>query len=140
MKEELRILLGFFIFYLIYVILVDSTSLSNIPLVILIGIFSIYLFLPDISHEKNIFNKNKKIITILLFISSFIVYFITNLLLIPLLIIAGTLIFIYLTSNSSIHNNITTGLYLSVPLYFINPFYFLFAFLGFLSFWIASKI
>jgi len=140
MKEEVRILLGLFIFYLIYVFLSRSTSLSNIPLIIVVGIFVIYLFLPDISCEGNMFNKNKQSILSILFISAVIVFLVTKLLLVPLLIV-GLIAILYFISNSpSIFKSFTTGIYLSAPLFLLSPFYFLFAFLGFLTFWVASRI
>jgi hypothetical protein len=140
MKQEVRILLGLLIFYLIYIFLIDSTALSNIPLIVLIGIFCIYLFLPDISNENNVVNKNQKTLLLLLIIFAIGVYLYTKLLLMPLIIVGISLLFIYLTTKPDIFKSISTGFYLSLPLIFINPFYFLFGFLGYLTFWLASRI
>ena len=140
MKQEVRILLGLLIFYLIYVLLVDFTKLSSIPLVIVVGIFLTYLFLPDISNDNNLINKNQKIIGIFLFILAIGVFIVTKLLLIPLIIVGSILVLMFLTTSPSIYKSLTTGLYLSAPLFLLSPFYFLFAFLGFFTFWVSSKI
>jgi len=140
MKQEVRILLGLLIFYLMYVLLVDFTKLSSIPLVIVASIFLIFLFLPDISNENNMINKNQKNISILLFIAAILVFITTKLLLIPLIIIGSIFILVFLTTSPGIYKSLTTGLYLSAPLFLLSPFYFLFAFLGFLTFWISSRI
>lgn len=140
MKQEVRILLGLLVFYLIYVLLVDFTKLSSIPLIIVAGIFIIFLFLPDISNENNMINKNQKNISILLFILAIGVFITTKLLLIPLIIIGSILVLVFLTTSPSIYKSLTTGIYLSAPLLLLSPFYFLFAFLGFLTFWISSRI
>lgn len=140
MNQEIRIILGLLVFYLFYTMLVDFTALSNIPLVILIFIFISFLFLPDVSTENNFINKNQKMFALLLFLTAIGVYIYTNLLLIPLTIIGFILILIFLTTNPTSFKSITTGIYLSAPLFFINPFYFLFAFLGYLTYFISSKI
>jgi hypothetical protein len=140
MKQEVRILLGLLVFYLVYILFVDFTKLSSIPLIIVAGIFIIYLFLPDISNENNMVNKHQKNISILLFIAAIIVFIITKLLLVPLIIIGCIFVLVFLTTSPSIYKSLTTGLYLSAPLFFLSPFYFLFAFLGFFTFWVASRI
>lgn len=140
MKEEVRILLGLLVFYLVYILFVDFTKLSSIPLIIVAGIFVIYLFLPDISYENNMVNKHQKNISILLFIAAIIVFIITKLLLVPLIIIGSIFILVFLTTSPSIYKSLTTGVYLSAPLFLLSPFYFLFAFLGFFTFWVASRI
>ncbi|MDD2478150.1 MAG: hypothetical protein PHW45_04220, partial [Candidatus ainarchaeum sp.] len=50
------------------------------------------------------------------------------------------IIFALLIKNRKIFQSFPAGLLLSSPLYFINPIYFIFAFFGFLSFWITNKI
>ncbi len=140
MKQEVRLLLGLLVFYLIYIFLVDFTGLSNIPLIILIGIFCIYLFLPDISNDNNLINQNQSILFFLILISSVVVYILTKLLLIPIIIFGLGILLIFLTTKPNLFKSLTTGIYLSAPLFFINPFYFLFAFLGFFTFWLSSRI
>ncbi len=140
MKQEVRILLGLLVFYLVYILFVDFTKLSSIPLIIVAGIFIIYLFLPDISNEDNMINKHQKNISILLFIAAIIVFILTKLLLVPLIIIGCIFVLVFLTTSPSIYKSLTTGIYLSAPLFLLSPFYFLFAFLGFLTFWVASRI
>lgn len=58
MKEEVRLLIGLLVFYLAYVFLVDFTKLSTKPLLIVLGIFLLFLFMPDVSNENNMINKN----------------------------------------------------------------------------------
>ena len=140
MKQEVRVLLGLLVFYLVYIMLVDFTGLSRIPLLILISIFVIYLYVPDISNENNILNKNQKNLVILLIILAIGVYIATKLLLTPLIIVGVAIVIMFLTTNNKIYTSLTTGLYLSAPLILINPFYFLFGFLGYLTFWISSRI
>lgn len=140
MKEEVRLLLGLLVFYLIYVFLVDFTKLSSIPLIIIAGIFIIFLFLPDISNENNMINKNQKNVSVFLLILAIGIFIITKLLLIPLIIVGSIFLIIFLTTSPSIYKSLTTGIYLSAPLFLLSPFYFLFAFLGFFTFWIASRI
>jgi len=140
MKQEVRILLGLLVFYLVYIMLVDFTGLSRIPLLILISIFAIYLYIPDISSDNNILNKNQRYLVILLIILAIGVYIATKLLLTPLIIVGVAIILMFLTTNNKIYTSLTTGLYLSAPLILINPFYFLFGFLGYLTFWISSRI
>jgi hypothetical protein len=140
MKQEVRILLGLLIFYLVYVMLVDFTGLSRIPLLILIAIFGIYLYIPDISNDNNILNKYQKYLVMLLVLFAIGVYIATNLLLTPLIIVGVALVLMFLTTNNKIYDSLTTGIFLSAPLILLNPFYFLFGFLGYLTFWISSRI
>jgi hypothetical protein len=140
MKEEVRLLLGLLIFYLAYIFLVDSTRLANIPLLIILGIFLFYLFIPDLSNENNIVNKNKRNLILLLFLGAVFIFILINTLLLPLILIGFCFILLFLTASPGIYKSLTTGIYLSAPLFLLGPFYFLFAFLGFFTFWIARKI
>lgn len=140
MNQEIRLLIGFLVFYLVYIILVDITKLSSIPLFFLITIFVLFLFLPDISNENNFFNKNQKFISVILFLIAFGLFLFNKQFLVPLIIIGLTLLFILFTTKTTLFNSISTGIYMAIPLFFINPFYSLFGFLGFLSFWVSTKI
>jgi len=140
MKQEIRILLGLLVFYLVYIMLVDFTGLSRIPLLILISIFAIYLYVPDISNENNILNKNQINLVLLLIVIAIGTYILTKLLLTPLIIVGIAVMLMFLTTNNKIYSSLTTGFYLSIPLILINPFYFLFGFLGYLTFWVSSRI
>jgi hypothetical protein len=120
--------------------LVDFTGLSRIPLLILISIFAIYLYVPDISNENNILNKNQINLVLLLIVIAIGTYILTKLLLTPLIIVGIAVMLMFLTTNNKIYSSLTTGFYLSIPLILINPFYFLFGFLGYLTFWVSSRI
>ncbi|MDD4220819.1 MAG: hypothetical protein PHQ07_00295 [Candidatus ainarchaeum sp.] len=140
MNEGIRLFIGALLFYIIYRTLAGITDIIAYPIYILILTFVIYMFIPDMANDSNAIKSNKNqiglisiiVIAFILLVSKFIVNGVTFLIII--------IIFALLIKNRKIFQSFPAGLLLSSPLYFINPIYFIFAFFGFLSFWITNKI
>ncbi|MCK9292628.1 MAG: hypothetical protein WCY27_00420 [archaeon] len=140
MNEGIRLFIGALLFYIIYRTLAGITDIIAYPIYILILTFVIYMFIPDMANDSNAIKSNKNqiglisiiVIAFILLVSKFIVNGVTFLIII--------IIFALLIKNRKIFQSFPAGLLLSSPLYFINPIYFIFAFVGFLSFWISNKL
>jgi hypothetical protein len=140
LKELTRLFIALVFFYLAYRLLIGITALSDIPLFIIIIIFAIYMFLPDISNPNNFFNINKNIFAIGILIISLMFLFFTKLSLVSFIILILLGLFTIFTKNQEFAKSVYGGLIMSIPLYFINPLFFIFGFLGFFSFWISNKL
>ncbi len=140
MSEIIRIVLGVVIFYVLYRLLHNISTFVTIPILFLIGIFIFFLFLPDLGNKANFFHRHKNIIVILAVVLGVVLLFIVEFIVAVIAIFTTIIILGLLMKNQKIFHSLPAGLLLSAPLYFVNPMLFVFAFLGFFSFWLAKKV
>jgi hypothetical protein len=140
MNDGLRLFIGVVLFYLIYRLLERITDIRAFPILLFILIFTIYLFLPDMANEGNVFKENKNKVGLVALIGVLVIFLISKFIITSVVTLLVIIIFGMLIKNKNIFHSLPAGLLLSSPLYFINPIYFIFAFFGFLSFWITNKI
>jgi hypothetical protein len=67
-------------------------------------------------------------------------YFIKHYILPTLLIFGGLAVIYYLSQKKERISSIPAGILFAIPLWFINPVYALFGFLGFFSVWFGNRI
>ena len=139
MNYTLRIIIAAIIFYIMYLLLQSVVSIVEFPLPILIIIFLIYLFFPDISNKDSIAHEQLEVINWVLLIFGAIMLLINRFWYIGALILGGTLLINIFSDNDKVIGSLLTGLLISLPLALINIVYAITAFFGFFSFWISNK-
>ncbi|MDD4662319.1 MAG: hypothetical protein PHR48_00370 [Candidatus ainarchaeum sp.] len=140
MNEGIRLFIGALLFYIIYRTLAGITDIIAYPIYILILTFVIYMFIPDMANDSNAIKSNKNQIGLISIIVIAFIFLISKFIITSVVTLLVIIIFGMLIKNKNIFHSLPAGLLLSSPLYFINPIYFIFAFFGFLSFWITNKI
>ncbi|MEI8364680.1 MAG: hypothetical protein WCF78_04475 [archaeon] len=109
---------------------------TNASLVALFLICFLYAFIPDISIDNPLYGPMMFIIAII----GVVFYFIRHYILPTLLIFGGLAIFYYLSQKKERISSLPAGILFALPLWFINPIYAIFGFLGFFSVWFGEKI
>jgi len=139
MDYTLRIVIAAIIFYIVYLLLESIVPIVEFPLPILILIFLLYLFFPDISNKDSIMHKQLDVINWIFLIFGVIMLLIERFWYIGALILLGTLLINIFSDDDKVIGSLLTGLLISLPLTLINTVYAIVAFFGFFSFWITNK-
>jgi len=126
------------IFFGIGVFIIEHFQIghTNASLVALFVICFLYALLPDFNSDHSLYAPIMVIVAGI----GIAFYFIKHYILPTLLIFTGLAVVYYLAQDKKRMGSLFTGLVLTIPLWFINPIYAFFGFLGFFSTWIGNRI
>ncbi len=126
------------IFFGIGVFIIKNFQIGHTSagLVALFVICFLYALIPDFNMQSSWSGPIMFIIAVI----GVVFYFIKHYILPTLLVFAGLAVIYYFAQTKERMSSLPAGIVFAIPLWFINPVYALFGFLGFFSVWLGNKI
>ena len=120
----------------VYIIKHFQIGHTNASLAALFVICFLYALIPDFNKDNSFFG----LIMVLVAGVGVWFYFVKHYILPTILVFLGLAIVYYLAQKKERMESLFTGVIFSIPLWFINPIYAVFGFLGFFSVWVGNRL
>jgi len=141
MNKFQHLLWGSLFFIIGYVLIADVYPIKGMTFFLSFAICLTYAVIPDLDLSNSWIKKKLDIIVFILIIFLAIFFFIVNRkFIIPIAILLIVEVVLLFMKHRTILHSPITGIFLALPLYFLDPIYFAAAYVGFISHWAMDNV